>query len=142
MMTPPSGYTSSNLVFNDSFAGNALSPSWNPWMADAGGGGSMSGAWFANGSGGSAVGTNSGNFLADYDLPSHVAVNNGLTLTATRQSQAVGGETWPWTSGVVSTEGHVAFTGGYVQVSMKQAAGNGAWPAIWLLPSDSKVGAT
>jgi beta-glucanase (GH16 family) len=127
-LTPPPGYTSNEMVFNDSFQGSSLDSSyWNTYMTSAASGGYP---WFSNGSGGSAIGP-AGSLDAEYDQASHVSVNNGLTLLATHQSTESG---YAYTSGTVSSYDKVEFDGGYLQVSMKEPAGDGSWPAIWLLP--------
>jgi beta-glucanase (GH16 family) len=126
-LTPPSGYTSNEMVFDDSFQGSSLNSShWNTFMTSAA---SQGYPWFANGSGGSAIGP-AGSYDAEYDQASQVSVNNGLTLLATDQSTKSG---YPYTSGVVTSYNKVEFDGGYLQVSMKEPAGDGSWPAIWLL---------
>src|ERR1700733_3326796 len=128
----PAGFTASELVFNDSFSGGSLNASsWNTYMAS-----SQYGVWLPNGSGGSAIGR-PGSYDAEYDMPSQVAVNNGLTLTAVKQSISANGGTYPVTSGVVSTYGKMEFDGGYLQISMKEPGGDGSWPALWLLPGKS-----
>jgi beta-glucanase (GH16 family) len=127
-LTPPAGYTSNELLFNDSFQGSSLNSSyWNKYISTAGSGGSP---WSSNGSGGSAIGP-AGSYDAEYDQASHVTVNNGLTLLATNQSTESG---YPYTSGVISSYDKVEFDGGYLQVSMKEPAGDGSWPAIWMDP--------
>ena len=132
-LSPPVGYSSADLVFNDSFLGTTLdSSTWDTFVTNQ----SLGGApWNGNGDGGSGLNNNDS---AAYFEPSQVNVDNGLTLTAVQQS--VAGVTWgsipytfPWTSGAVSTYGKLEFTGGYLQVSMQEPAGDGAWPAIWLL---------
>jgi beta-glucanase (GH16 family) len=61
-----------------------------------------------------------------------------LSLTAIQQS--VSGmnqgtaQTFPITSGVVSSYGNFEFDGGYLQISMKAPSGDGAWPGLWLMP--------
>jgi beta-glucanase (GH16 family) len=127
-LTPPAGYTSDELVFNDSFQGSSLNSSyWNTYMSSAASGGW---AWFPNGSGGSAIAP-AGSYDAEYMQASHVSVNNGLTLSATNQSTESG---YAYTSGLISSYDKVEFDGGYLQVSMKEPAGDGSWPGIWLLP--------
>jgi beta-glucanase (GH16 family) len=116
------------MVFNDSFQGSSLNSShWNTYMTSAA---SQGWPWFSNGSGGSAIGP-ARSYDAEYDQASHVLVNNGLTLLATHQSTESG---YPYTSGTASSYNKVEFDGGYLQVSMKEPAGDGSWPAIWLLP--------
>ncbi|MGH6715056.1 MAG: family 16 glycosylhydrolase [Bradyrhizobium sp.] len=123
-LSAPAGYSSSDLVFNDNFSGTSLDQNWNPYITSNAAGGY---AWNSNGSGGSNEG---GSYVADYDLPSQISVDNGLTLTATRQST----NGYPFTGAAVSSYGHFEFTGGYLQISMQQPSGDGAWPALWLLP--------
>src|SRR5579883_133996 len=131
-LSAPAGYTSSNLVFNDNFSGTKLSSHWNTYITSNA---AQGWAWNDNGSGGSGPG---GPYDADYDMPSQISVNNGLTLTAVKRSvvgmnQGVR-QTFPITSGAVSSYGKFEFTGGYLQVSMAAPSGDGAWPSLWLLP--------
>ena len=66
-------------------------------------------------------------------------MNNGLTLTAQRNTNQYAG-TYPWISGVVTTEGKFSLpTGGwYVQVKAKMPdQSQGMWPAIWFLPGSA-----
>ena len=65
--------------------------------------------------------------------PSQVGVDNGLTLTATPNTNQYAG-TYPWLSGAVTTEGKFSLptTGWYVQVEAKMPdQSQGMWPAIW-----------
>jgi beta-glucanase (GH16 family) len=131
-LATPSGFTASDLVFSDNFSGGSLNASsWNTYMAS-----SQYGVWFSNGSGGSAI-ARPGSYDAEYYMPSQVSVNNGLTLSAVRQSITANGGTYPVTSGIVTTYGKMEFDGGYLQISMKEPGGDGSWPALWLLPGKS-----
>ena len=136
-LSAPTGFTASQLVFEDNFSGTTLNTgTWNTFMTDRTANG---GPWLSYGGGGSGLG-----YLDDeYDEPSQVSVNNGLSLTAVRKSITAPGvdangnlvtKTYPFTSGVVDTYGKMEFDGGYLQISMKQPAGDGSWPALWLLP--------
>jgi beta-glucanase (GH16 family) len=136
-LTPPSGYSTSDLVFNDSFTGTSLNSAiWNTYITSNG---TQGAPWNATAGGGSGP---SGTIDVDYDEPSQVTVNNGLNLTAIQKS--VDGANWvnnqevsqtfPITSGAVSSYGKFEFTGGYLQISMKQPAGDGEWSSLWLLP--------
>ncbi len=132
-LATPAGFTAQDLVFQDNFSGTSLNTSsWNTLMASNGS------PWDTNGDGGSGLGNT---YNADYFMPSQVSVNNGLTLTAIQQSVLgdVSGTptTFPVTSGIVDTDGKMEFTGGYLQISMKASSGDGAWPALWLLPGAS-----
>ena len=128
----PAGFTASDLVFSDNFSGGSLNASsWNTYMAS-----SQYGVWLPNGSGGSAL-ARPGSYNSEYDMPSQVSVNNGLTLTAVRQSITTPNGTYPVTSGVVTTYGKMEFDGGYLQISMKEPGGDGSWPSLWMLPGKS-----
>ncbi len=132
-LSAPSGYTSSDLVFQEDFSGTTLGGTWHNYITSNAAKGAP---WNSNGSGGSGPG---GKFDADYDMPSQVAVSNGtLNLTAVQSpvrgnNQGVA-QTFPITSGAVSSYGNFEFTGGYLQISMKAPSGDGAWPGLWLLP--------
>lgn len=138
-MSPPPGYTSQQLIFDDHFSGTSLDTSkwvtyigargirWNnscdtcdppvlpsPYSAD--------------------------NVPGDPNIamfgPSQVSVDNGLTLTAQRNTNQYAGA-WPWISGVVTTEGKFSLpdSGWYVQVKAQMPnTSQGMWPAIWFLP--------
>jgi beta-glucanase (GH16 family) len=132
-LSAPAGYTSSDLVFEEDFSGTTLDNYWHTYITSNAANGWP---WNSNGSGGSGPG---GPYDADYDMPSQVSVTNGLLdLTATEQT--VSGmnqgtaQTFPITSGAVSSYGNFEFDGGYLQISMKAPSGDGAWPALWLMP--------
>jgi hypothetical protein len=133
----PIAFNANNLVFNESFSGTTLNASfWNTFMTSAG---TQGGPWDSLGLGGSGVG---GINDVDYFEPSQDSVSNGLTITAAQKSvlgenytngQLVS-QTFPVTSGVVDSYGKFEFDGGYLQISMKEPTGDGAWPGLWLLP--------
>ena len=69
--------------------------------------------------------------------PSQVRVDNGLTLTAQRNTNPYSGA-YPWISGVVTTEGKFSLptTGWYVQARIKVPdTTQGLWPSMWFLPA-------
>jgi beta-glucanase (GH16 family) len=131
-LAAPAGFTSSNLVYQDSFS-SSLDSDWHTYITSRAANGS---AWNSYGSGGSGPG---GPYDADYDMPSQVTVSNGL-LNLTAAKQTVTGmnqgsvQSFPITSGAVSSYGNFEFNGGYLQISMKAPSGNGAWPGLWLMP--------
>ncbi|TIX86457.1 MAG: glycoside hydrolase family 16 protein, partial [Mesorhizobium sp.] len=133
-LSAPAGFASSDLVFEESFSGTALDSDWNTYITSNAANGWP---WNSNGSGGSTPG---GPYNADYDMPSQVSVSNGtLNLTAIKQpisgiNQGGVTQTFPITSGAVSSYGNFEFNGGYLQISMKAPSGNGAWPGLWLMP--------
>ena len=132
-LSAPAGYSSSDLVFQEDFSGTTLSSYWHTYLTSNAANGW---AWNSNGSGGSGMGNQNN---AEYDMPSQVSVSNGmLDLTAIRQpvDGIAGGTpyTFPVTSGSVTSYNNFEFNGGYLQISMKAPSGDGAWPALWLLP--------
>lgn len=84
----------------------------------------------------------------EWYLPGQVSVRDGaLVLTAEHRTVTGDGDTFPYTSGVVTTgppqhgaAPKYAFTYGTVEVRFRIPRGAGLWPAIWLLPaSESSV---
>ncbi|ESY82520.1 hypothetical protein X740_06810 [Mesorhizobium sp. LNHC221B00] len=132
-LSAPAGFASSDLVFEENFSGTALDSDWHTYITSNAANGW---AWNSYGSGGSGPG---GAYDADYDMPSQVSVSNGL-LDLTAIKQPVSGmnqgtaQTFPITSGAVSSYGNFEFNGGYLQISMKAPSGDGAWPGLWLMP--------
>ena len=132
-LSPPPGYTSQQMIFDDQFSGTSLDATkWN-WSLGAQG----------------IVWNNFGHLAAPYSgpntpitteaamfSPSQLRVNNGLTLTAQRNTNQYA-STYPWISGVVTTEGKFSLpaSGWYVQVKAQMPdASQGMWPAIWFMP--------
>jgi beta-glucanase (GH16 family) len=132
-MSVPPGYTASEKDFDSSFKGTTLDPSkWNTYISDAN---SDYTPWNGNGAGGS--GPDPGFFAVQYYDPSHVTVDNGLTITATAGSSEPG---YSWTSGIVTTQGKFAFSGGYLQVkAWMPNTRTGMWPGIWLLGDQTEL---
>ena len=132
-MPPPPGYTSRQLIFDDQFSGTSLDTT--KWTTSLGAQGIV---WNDHGSLPSPYsGTNmpGANNIAMFG-PSQVSVDNGLTLKAQRNTNQYAG-TYPWISGVVTTEGKFSLPSGgwYVQVKAKMAdTSTGMWPAIWFMP--------
>ena len=135
-LSAPAGFASSDLVYEENFSGTALDSDWHTYITSNAANGWP---WNTNGSGGSTPG---GPYNADYDMPSQVSVSNGtLDLTAIKQpisgvNQGGVTQTFPITSGAVSSYGNFEFNGGYLQISMKAPSGGGAWPGLWLMPGD------
>lgn len=127
-----------------STTGPPLAGSWSPLLADDFAGNSLNSAvwttcylWnFAPAAGC----TNFGNAELEWYMPSQDQVSGGaLHLVAQRtptSGEDANGQplTYPWTSGVVTTQDHVDFTYGYIQVVARIPKGDGFWPALWLLP--------
>ena len=131
-MAPPAGYSASQLIFDDQFSGTSLNSSnWSPELGDEGNTWDDFGELPAPYSGPNTPVTDE---IAMFG-PSQVSVDNGLTLTATRNTNSYS-STYPWISGVVTTDGKFTLptTGWYVQVRAKMPnQAHGMWPAIWFL---------
>ncbi len=133
-MSPPAGFTPQQMIFDDQFSGTSLDTSkWNTYL------GAQGIVW--NNFGRIAMpysgpNTPSNNELAMYG-PSQASVNDGLTLTAQRNTNAYAG-TYPWISGAITTEGKFSLptTGWYVQAKIKVPdMTQGMWPGLWFLPA-------
>jgi beta-glucanase (GH16 family) len=134
-LAPPSGYSSSQLVFNDSASGTSINAAlWNTYITSNAAQGQP---WNSNGAGGSSS-AGSPNYDADYDLPGQVSEGNGVIDIRATETPTEGFDGYsmlfPWASGVLSTYGHFQFDGGYVQIEAKMPAGSGMWPGLWMLP--------
>ncbi len=141
-MAAPTGYSASQLVFDDQFTGTSLDTSkWNTYLGAEGQRWNDEGGLPAPYSGPNTPITNEGAMFG----PSQVSVDNGLTLTAQRNTNAYA-STYPWLSGVITTGSKFTLptTGWYVQVRAKMPdLSQGMWPAIWFLcgvscPSDNE----
>jgi beta-glucanase (GH16 family) len=112
---PPAGY---QLVFDDEFNGTSVNTTtWN-----------LEGVW------GGPVSSTNPNF--SYST-SNVTEGNGLlTITALNSGNS-------WTGGIISTtniNSPFTFQYGFVEVRAQLAAGQGFWPAIWLIGSPTADG--
>ena len=108
-----------NLIFDSEFNGSSLNTS--KWST----------GWFGSGV---TVGPNS--LEQECMDPAQVSVANGeLDLTAIQKTETCGGVTQPYTSGMVTTNGHFNFTYGYMEarVWLPGSAGVADWPAFWLI---------
>ncbi|MFE7582400.1 family 16 glycosylhydrolase [Streptomyces gardneri] len=123
--TPPGEW---RLVLNDEFDGKELDDRTWTTCYD----------WNKDGC------TNSGNDELQWYLPEQVSVGDGeLTLTAERrETRGSDDETYPWTSGMVSTgrddwyaEPRRTFTYGYFEAAIRIPPEEGMFPAFWLMPA-------
>ena len=132
-MAAPAGYTQQQLIFDDAFAGTSLDGSkWNTYLGAQGTRWDNHGFLPAPYSGPNTPLVNNEAMFG----PSQVSVDNGLTLTATPDTNQYS-NIYPWISGVVTTDGKFSLpaTGWYVQVRAKMPdQTQGMWPAIWFLP--------
>ena len=131
-MAPPAGYTTSQMYFDDQFAGTSLNTSnWTPELAPGG-------PWDDEGLG--APYTSGGPYQAAYWGPAQVTVDNGVTLTArhTTSSDVGYSKGFKWVSGVITSNFTLPSSGWYVQIRAQMPdTSDGMWPALWFLPSNS-----
>ena len=135
-MRAPAGYTTQQMIFDDQFSGTSLDTTkWNTYLGAQGVVWNDRGRLAAPYSGPNTF----TNQAAAMFGPSQVGVNDGLTLTAQRNTNAYSG-TYPWLSGAVTTEGKFTLptSGWYVQARIKVPdMTQGMWPSMWFLPSKS-----
>jgi beta-glucanase (GH16 family) len=80
-----------------------------------------------------------GNLEQQYYRPDNVSVDADtgmLTISAKKETY----EGKPYTSGRIYTEPTFSQTYGKFEAKMKLPAGEGVWPAFWMMPKDSKYG--
>lgn len=139
-LLPPSGYTAGQEIFDDSFTGTSLNSShWVTYLGCCGTRWDNAGSLPAPYSGPTSTANGGTGYNEAMYAPSQVSVNDGLTLTASPNTNKWS-KTYPWLSGVASTEGKVTLpsSGWYVQVRARMAnVSAGMWPAIWFLPAHS-----
>ena len=110
------------LVWSDEFDGTQLDP--EVWLFETGDG-SQYGipGW--------------GNNERQYYLPDNARLEGGRLIIEARR-ESVGN--FGFTSARISTKDRVAFKYGRIEASMKLPAGQGLWPAFWMLPQDDEPG--
>ncbi len=112
------------LVWSDEFDGSALDPA----------------TWFFATGDGSEVGLPGGwgNNELQYYQPDNAQVANGVLSIETRVEAAPLGLNY--TSARINTADRFAFRYGRIEASIKLPAGQGLWPAFWMLSQDSPYG--
>jgi beta-glucanase (GH16 family) len=102
-----------NLVWSDEFSGNSLNKS--NWVCETGTG---SGGW--------------GNNELEYytDRTDNVRVEDGNLIIEAKKESYNG---MNYTSGRIKTQGLQQFTYGKIEAKIKLPAGQGIWPACWML---------
>ena len=134
-MTPPPGFTTK--IFEDQFTGTTLdSAKWSTYVGEQGIRWSDKGYLPSPYSGFNQPGATGQAMYA----PSQVTVNNGLTLTAQRDTGPYSG-TYPWISGTINTEGKFslpATSSWFLQARIwAPDTSQGMWPSMWLLRGTS-----
>ena len=91
--------------------------------------------------------TNLGTNEIEWYLPGNTSLANGILQLTARPETVIGfeGRTFSYTSGIVTTgryyressrPARFAMHHGYVEIRAKIPAGQGLWPAFWMLPTD------
>ncbi len=111
------------LVWSDEFDGAAIDPE----------------TWFFATGDGSEVGLPGGwgNAELQWYLPDNAQIEEGILKITARQEQVEGRI---YTSARLNTEDRFAFKYGRIEARIKLPAGQGLWPAFWMLPQDSPYG--
>lgn len=111
------------MVWSEEFDGTGLDP--ETWFFATGDGteAGLPGGW--------------GNNELQYYLPDNAQLENGL-LKITAKRESVGGLNY--TSARINTQDRFAFRYGRIEASIKLPAGQGVWPAFWMLSQDSPYG--
>jgi beta-glucanase (GH16 family) len=112
------------LVWSDEFNGSRLDPA----------------VWFFETGDGSQYGadlTGWGNNELQWYLPDNAELRDGKLRITARRETANG---YNFTSARINTRDRFAFRYGRIEASIKLPAGQGIWPAFWLLPQDSPYG--
>lgn len=85
-----------------------------------------------------------GNHEREFYTTASLSANNGLTITAARESGVSDLAAYygpaEWTSGKIHTNQKVFFKYGYLEISAKMPKGVGTWPALWLLGKNISEG--
>ena len=112
------------LVWSDEFDGAKLDP--ETWFFATGDGTEkgLAGGW--------------GNNELQYYLPDSAQLADGVLSITARQETVEG---LNYTSARINTEDRFAFEYGRIEASIKLPAGQGLWPAFWMLPQDTPYGA-
>jgi hypothetical protein len=136
-MSPPSGYSTSDLIFEDNFPGSTLNSSkWVSGMGD-----STGGVWNNGGNLPSPYsgGTQPGSPDAALFHPSQISIASSIcTLTATPYSGTYASQGYSWLSGAITTLNlftiSTSYTEWWIQVNCQMPdVSAGMWPAIWVL---------
>lgn len=122
-----------DLVFNDEFTGNTLNT--NVWNY-------VTGYYINDDPGTWGWGNNELEHYTDSERNVNVAGGN-LNLTAYEEPKSFPQDPTryaQYSSGKITSQSKVAFKYGRIDFRAKLPAGNGLWPALWLLPDDDTYG--
>jgi len=113
----PVAYEGYTLDWTDEFRGREIDTTL--WRFVAGGGG------YGN------------NELQYYtNDPQNARIEKGLLILEAHRQKKAG---WPYTSAKLETRGRATMLYGRIDIRARLPGGRGSWPAIWMLPEDSKA---
>ena len=110
------------LVWNDEFSGTNIDPS--KWTHEV------------NGNGG---GNNELQYYTDRDLNSLI-IDGNLVIITKKEEYSVGNKTWNYTSARLNSRKKADWKYGRFDIRAKLPYGQGLWPAIWMMPTNSVYG--
>ena len=124
MLFPFGGFSQCEiLVWSDEFDGNELNE--DNWSFQIGNGCPQLCGW----------GNNELQYYTDRD--ENIGISNGLLTITGRQESFAGSD---YTSARIRSINKLDFCMGRVEARMKVPAGQGYWPALWMLPSETYYG--
>lgn len=116
--TPVGQSGSWNMIFDDEFSNTSIDST--KWTLN----------WFGTNNTSLTVPVNS-NSTNCFD-PAQSSEGNGiLNLTAVSNPCTVGGTTYPYRSGIISSNGKFSYTYGFMEARIWLPGTNGTWPAFW-----------
>jgi Glycosyl hydrolases family 16 len=151
-LPPPSGYTSSELIFEDQFTSVALDTTkWNPWLGD-----DVYGRWGDQGllpspysaANCNSTCSNSNQIMVDDPFPygyetnttgNHLVGDSGYLAEIANPSNYFSNLGYTWVAAAISSYGHAYLpaTGGYVQWHARMPNSlYGAWAGLWMLSAN------
>ncbi len=156
-LSPPSGYTSSQMIFEDKFNSSTLDTNvWNPWMSAGGGRWNDQGALpspysaMNNCSGNSCSGANSLDYTDGYPSAygtnttgNHLVTGSGGLKCIATTSTYFSSKGYSWATCNISTDGKLSLpTSGttYIQFHAKMPDSRyGAWAGLWFLNGGAEI---
>ncbi len=134
---PPAPGAGWQLAWADEFEGTAIDPAKWTLADDCWGGGNRERQCYTSGANNARISNGLLRITARRESHSGPAFPASQRNHPDRQATV----TRPFTSARLSTEGKAAWRFGFIEVRARLPAGQGLWPAIWMLPEDNRHGA-
>jgi len=150
-LSPPVGYSTSQLIFEDEFDAATLDTSkWNPWMGE-----DVYGRWGNRGTLPSPYsGENAGGYPVQYNDPypygysvnttgDHLTGGDGTLELIATPSDYFSDLGYSWASSAISSydKAYLPAEGGYLQITAKMPDSRyGMWAGLWLMPTAGSDG--